>query len=80
MVVGAPVAAEGASVGSTVVVEGDDGEQTFVLVGSSEADPAAGRISYSSPVGQALLGRRAGYDVNVQLPRSEIRYRVREVR
>ncbi len=30
------------------------------IVGSSEANPAEGRISYVSPIGKALLGRRAG--------------------
>ncbi|HSH21296.1 MAG TPA: transcription elongation factor GreA [Candidatus Caenarcaniphilales bacterium] len=76
----APATTDGAGVGSTVVVELDGEEQTFVLVGSSEADPAAGRISYSSPVGRVLLGRRAGEEVTARLPRGEIRCRVVEVR
>ncbi len=80
VVVDAPVATDAAGVGSTVVVEADGDELVFVLVGASEADPAAGRISYSSPVGQALLGRRAGDEVVARLPRGEMRYRVREVR
>lgn len=66
-------------IGSTVTVESDGDEQVFVLVGSSEADPGRGRISYGSPVGQALLGRRAGEQVTIRLPRGEIRYVVREV-
>jgi transcription elongation factor GreA len=67
------------AVGSSVVVEAEGEAHTFVLVGSSETDPAAGRISYVSPVGRALLGLRAGDEVTVQLPGGERRYRVLEV-
>jgi transcription elongation factor GreA len=57
-----------ADLGSTVVVEGDDGEETFTIVGSAEARPAEGKISNESPVGRALIGRRAGERVTVKLP------------
>ncbi len=49
---------------------------TYELVGSFEADPAAGRISAESPVGQALIGRRRGEVALVQAPRGEVRLRV----
>lgn len=71
---------EGARLGSTVVVESDGEEQTYLLVGSAESDIAAGRISNVSPVGRALLGARAGDEVTVQLPNGSMRYQVREVR
>jgi transcription elongation factor GreA len=80
VVVSGDPAGETVGIGSTVVVESEAEEQTFVLVGSAEADPAAGRISYASPVGQALLGKRQGDDVTIRLPRGEIQYRLREVR
>ncbi len=80
VVVAAGEAGETVGVGSTVVVESDGESHTFVLVGSSEADPAAGRISYVSPVGQALIGRRVGDETAVRLPRGEVRYRVLEIR
>jgi transcription elongation GreA/GreB family factor len=64
-------------VGSTVGVEEDDGTtSTFAIVGSTEADPASGRISNVAPVGRALLGRSAGDVVVVTTPRGEIRYRI----
>lgn len=62
--------------GSTVLVETDGAEQTYKLVGSTEADPGKGRISDRSPVGQALLGGRAGDEVVVRLPAGEVRYRI----
>ena len=47
--------------GSTVSIEREDGRaQTWRIVGEDEADPAQGRISYVSPLAQALLGRAVG--------------------
>jgi len=65
-----------AVLGSMVKVEQDGDELTFTLVGSTEANPAAGRISTASPVGAALLGASAGDDVEVRTPRGVSRYRV----
>ena len=47
-------------VGSAVTVETGGDEVHYTIVGSAEADPAAGRLSSASPVGAALLGRRRG--------------------
>jgi transcription elongation factor GreA len=49
---------------------------TYEVVGSFEADPAAGRISAESPVGRALIGRRRGDVALVQAPKGEVRLRV----
>jgi transcription elongation factor GreA len=66
--------------GSTVTVEDETGvRMTFVVVGSAEADPGAGRISNVSPVGRALIGRSAGDDVAVVAPRGEVHYRIVEL-
>ncbi|HEX8025610.1 MAG TPA: transcription elongation factor GreA, partial [Candidatus Limnocylindrales bacterium] len=62
--------------GSVVAVEQDGDELTFTIVGTTEANPAAGRISSVSPVGAALLGASAGDDVEVRTPRGVSRYRV----
>ena len=73
-------AADRVSLGSTVTVEDEAGAQmTYVVVGSAEADPRAGRISNVSPVGRALLGRSVGDDVAVAAPRGEVRYRIVEL-
>jgi transcription elongation factor GreA len=68
------------TLGSTVVSEVDGEEVVLQIVGSTEADPAAGRISNASPVGKALLGHRVGDVVLIVTPRHEIRYVIREVR
>lgn len=67
--------------GSTVVVETDrHGEETFTIVGSAEADAAAGKISFTSPIGRALLGRHPGETIRVQVPSGTLDYKVVEVR
>jgi len=63
-------------VGSTVTVEVGGDEVRYTIVGSAEADPAAGRLSMASPVGAALLGATPGSDVDVRTPRGSVRYRV----
>jgi transcription elongation factor GreA len=67
--------------GSTVVIETDrHGEETFTIVGSTEADAAAGRISFTSPIGRALLGRHPGETIRVQVPAGTLDYKVVKVR
>jgi transcription elongation factor GreA len=67
--------------GSTVVIETDrHGEETFTIVGSAEADAAAGKISFTSPIGRALLGRHPGETIRVQVPAGTLDYKVVEVR
>jgi transcription elongation factor GreA len=53
--------------------------RTWTLVGSTEADPAAGRLSAESPVGRALLGTPQGETVEVETPRGAKRYRVQRL-
>jgi transcription elongation factor GreA len=66
-------------IGSKVTVENDGDELVYTIVGSSEANPAAGRLSSVSPVGSALLGATAGNEVDVRTPRGTVRYRVLSV-
>ncbi|MEZ4390513.1 MAG: transcription elongation factor GreB [Polyangiales bacterium] len=47
--------------GATVRVEDEEGEEhTWRVVGADEADPVAGRVSWRSPIGRALLKKRVG--------------------
>jgi transcription elongation factor GreA len=68
------------TLGSTVRYELQGVTEELTIVGSSETAPGAGRISGASPVGKALLGRRAGDEVVVRTPSAELRYRIIEVR
>lgn len=69
VVVDAPKRIGAITFGHTVtVVDANDRERTFVLVGTAEADPKAGRISNESPMGKALLGHRKGDEVSFLSP------------
>src|SRR5579862_509739 len=62
---------EAVGYGSQVTLEnGDDGsEEKYEIVFPEEADPAAGLISISSPLGRALLNKEVGNDVEVATPK-----------
>ncbi|HEY1605189.1 MAG TPA: transcription elongation factor GreB [Allosphingosinicella sp.] len=58
--------------GATVtLVDEDDNERIVTLVGEDETDAAAGRISWSSPIGRAIRGAAAGDVRRVSLPAGE---------
>ncbi len=66
--------------GSTIEVEDEEGESNvYYLVGAVEADPIAGRISVESPVGRALVGKRAGERVCVDVPQGKIELTIKAV-
>jgi transcription elongation factor GreA len=73
--VAAPAARDGvAAIGTRVGLRTRDGEVLhYELVGKGEADPARWRISISSPVGDAIAGRRAGDRIEVETPRRRVR-------
>ncbi|HEY73549.1 MAG: transcription elongation factor GreA [Chloroflexi bacterium] len=60
----------------TVVEEGEEEPETFLIVGAAEADPIGGKVSNESPMGLALLGRRAGDTVTVQAPGGDIVFHI----
>lgn len=65
-------------VGASVQVsEGEDeGDQTYAIVGPAEADPLRGMISNESPLGRALLGHRAGDEVEWSSPMGTSRLKI----
>ena len=72
-IIAPPAAPEIVRFGVTVSLRFDDGtERRYQLVGEDEADPAAGLISWTSPVGSALIGRGAGDVVPVSGRQAEI--------
>ena len=61
-------------VGSQVHVTDEKGKKlSYTIVGSTEADPSANRLSNESPVGKALVGRKQGDEVTVHLPSGKVR-------
>jgi transcription elongation factor GreA len=75
-----PASAEAGSVDLgtrvTLRVVGKDEERTFQIVGTNESDPGSGKLSHSSPVGRAVLKRRAGDKVTVITPRGATEYEI----
>ena len=64
-------------VGSKVTIQEDkDPVETYFIVGPQEADPAKGRISHNSPIGQALLGHREGETVNATTPAGVLKFKI----
>jgi transcription elongation factor GreA len=63
-------------IGSRVVIKGEEGDETFTIVGSAEASPREGRISNESPVGAALMNKKKGDKVTVQTPAGSAAYTV----
>lgn len=70
------------SLGSTVIVKDleTDEEDTYTIVGTTEADPFANRISNESPVGAAILGHKVNTIVQVNTPVGELSYKIIEIK
>ncbi len=65
--------------GTKVTVKNGVGNHTFHIVGEWEADPAQKKISHTSPLGLALLGKKVGEKVEVEAPAGKILYQVLEI-
>jgi transcription elongation factor GreA len=70
------------SIGAIVKVKDHvfDEEVDFYIVGSAEADPLENKISDESPVGSALVGKKAGAIIEVTVPDGIAKYEVLDVR
>jgi transcription elongation factor GreA len=64
-------------IGARITIQEEDyPEETYHLVGPKEANPSVGRISHESPIGRALMGRRVGDLVTVEIPNGNIRLKI----
>lgn len=63
----------------TIVDENTDEERTIQIVGEYESDADTGKISITSPIARALIGKSEGDSVNVQTPKGPKDYEVLEV-
>lgn len=69
-------------VGSTVTIQNltdKDAPETYTIVGSTEADPTAAKISNESPIGLAIIDQEQGAEVTVAAPAGELRYKIIKV-
>lgn len=66
--------------GATVtLLDEDDKVITYQIVGQTEADAKSGRISYNSPMGRALIGRKVDDDVEVTVPSGDRYYQISKI-
>ena len=67
--------------GTTVVVaDENDKKITYKIVGEDEADLKKGKISVTSPISRALVGKNEGDDVTIKTPSGVIQYEIIEVK
>lgn len=68
------------NLGATVTLEGSDGDiNEFMIVGTYEANPSEGKISFESPVGKALFNKKIGDVVLITSP-MKIAYKIKRIR
>lgn len=75
----APKSEDKVHIGSKVKLSGNGSDKTFQVVGTVEADPLEGKISDESPIGQALIGRAVGDNVDIVTPSETSIYKIIEI-
>ncbi len=63
-------------IGNMVTVLSNDIEKTYSIVGEDNANPLEGKISYKSPIGSALMDKKAGDEIELTTPRGITKYKV----
>jgi transcription elongation factor GreA len=66
--------------GASVTVRINGKTELFTIVGEWEANPKEKKISHSSPLGKALLGKKAGETVSVLAPAGTVIYKITEIK
>lgn len=56
-----------------------DEEETYSIVGPTESNPSENKLSYESPVGKALMGKKVGDTVDVQTPGGMVQFKILEI-
>lgn len=67
------------TLGSTVTVSTKSGDVTYEIVGTNEADPMNKKISNESPLGQVLMGKKPGDDIQYSTPAGPVKATISKV-
>ena len=62
--------------GHTIMVEKENGNKEFAIVGEWEANPRENKISHKSPIGHNLMGRQVGETIAIRTPNGFINYKI----
>ncbi len=65
-------------IGDTVTLENGK-EISYEIVGEDEANPLEGKISYKSPIGVAVMGKKVGESVKIVTPKGETIYKIKKI-
>lgn len=66
-------------IGCYVTVVSKFGEQKFQIVNSQESDVVAGKLSYFSPVGSALMGKKVNHSILIKTPKGMVEYKITNI-
>jgi transcription elongation factor GreA len=79
VVIAAPKNSSKVAIGTTVHLELEGGKQIYTIVGSTEANPDDRKISNESPIGQALMGKAKGEEVEIKVPSGTMVYKITHI-
>jgi transcription elongation factor GreA len=67
-------------IGSTIILEIQGKQDTYMLVGEFEANPREKKLSQTSPIGKALLGMKKGDVIDVKVPVGTMKYKIIDIK
>lgn len=70
----------GVTVGTSIIVEKDGKEESYSIVGEFEANPLDKKLSSTSPIGKAFLGKKEGEIVIVEVPAGKLKYKILKIK
>ncbi len=68
------------AIGTHVTVEINNDVEDIHVVGEFEADPMNKKLSYTSPIGKALIGKKVGDIIEIQIPSGSIKYKILSIK
>ena len=71
---------DGVALGTKVTLKANGSTHTFEIVGEWEADPVNKKISHTSPLGVALVGKKVGDKVQVKAPAGKVTYEILQIK
>ena len=66
-------------IGHNVEIENEKGKKTYQIVGEYEANPNINKISYKSPIGFSLLGKKVEDKINIKTPTGVLYYLIKNI-
>jgi len=70
----------GISIGAHVTIEVEGNQEQLYIVGEYEADPMNKKVSHTSPIGKALIGKQVGDTIQVEIPSGKINYKIVDIK